>query len=209
MNPKAFSEIANAMDAFLATIEQGLEQTSAPSDLGEAEVDWTELTPDGRDRLAAFRRKVLVLQEDWRYLEEDLLSGTALPVNPEHEIERHFSENRSLWLLFQELRQAIAQIYPDVICYANTKWICFRRERNFLVVNVLRHHLDAGIAVGENHIHPRLEKRRTKRGYGGWNGWPVEYQGLRIKTVADLDEEFKSLVQHAHEKYGLLRGERG
>jgi hypothetical protein len=209
VNSKTLSEITNAMGTLLVTVEQGLEQSSASSDLGKVEADWIELTPDSRDRLATFRRKVLVLQEDWRYLEQDFLSGSTLPPNSEREIERHFSENRSLWLLFQELRQIISQIYPDVVCYANTKWICFKRERNFLIVNALQRHLDSGIAVGENYVHSRLEKRRTKRGYGGWNGWPAEYQGLRIRSATDLDEEFQSLVRYAYESYGLLRGERG
>jgi len=65
------------------------------------------------------------------------------------------------------------------------------------------------LKIGENYVHSRLEKRRTKRGDGGWNGWPAEYQGLRIKSAADLDEEFPNLVRYAFESYGLLLDERG
>ena len=209
MNAKAFSDVTVAIDALLAAVGRELEQPAALSASGDSETDWIELTPDSRDRLAAFQRRVLVLQEDWQYVKQDLLTGSAPVTNPEYEIERHFAENRPLLTLFLELRRVVSQSCPGVTCYANTKWICFKRERNFLIVNVQQRHLDSGIAVGENYVHPRLEKRRSKRGYGGWNGWPVEYQGLRIRSSADLDEEFTGLVQRAYENYGLLRGERG
>jgi predicted transport protein len=209
MSAKSFLEITAAIDDVLAAVDGELGRQTPPKGLGTSEVDWVELTPEGRDRLATFHRKVLVLQDDWQYLKQDLLLGSASTSNSEPDFERHFSNNRTLFALFQELRETVLQAYPNVSCYANTKWICFKRERNFLIVNVLHRHLDSGIAVGENYTHSRLEKRRTKRGYGGWNGWPAEYQGLRIRSAADLDEEFKNLVQYAYESYGLLRGERG
>jgi predicted transport protein len=209
VSAKALSEFTFAIDGVLAAVDRELGRQITPGGSETSEVDRVELTPEGRDRLATFHRKVLVLQEDWQYLKQDLLLGSASTANSEPDIERHFSNNRPLFALFQELRQAVSQTCPGVTCYANTKWICFKRERNFLIVNVLHRHLDAGIAVGENYVHSRLEKRRTKRGYGGWNGWPVEYLGLRIRSEADLDEEFKNLVQYAYENYGLLRGERG
>jgi predicted transport protein len=209
MCAKALSEITVAIDGMLAAVEGELGRQTTPRGSGTSEVDWVELTPEGRDRLTAFHRKVLVLQEDWQYLRQDVFLGSASTANSEPDLERHFSNSRPLFALFQELRHAVFQTCPDVICYANTKWICFKRERNFLIVNVLQHHLDSGIAVGEAYVHSRLEKRRTKRGYGGWNGWPVEYQGLQIRSVADLDGEFKNLIQYAYESYGLLRGERG
>jgi len=204
-----FSKITTAIDGVLAAVDEKLAQQPAPRNSGTSEADGIELTPEDRERLATFHRKVLLLQEDWRYLKQDLLMGSAFTASSEPDVERHFSNNRALFALFQELRQTVVQVCPDISCYANTKWICFKRERNFLIVNVLQRQLDSGIAVGENYIHSRLEKRRTKRGYGGWNGWPAEYQGLRIKSAADLDEEFQSLVRHAYESYGLLRGERG
>lgn len=206
---EVFSDVSAAISALLASVESKLVPQTRLNSTSSPETNGVELTPDNRDRLAAFRRKVLVLQEDWQFLEQDFLSGGIPPSNPEEEFERLFSGNRSLWMLFQELRQAILQICPNATCYANTKWICFKRERSFLIVNVLQRHLDSGIAVGENFTHPRVEKRRSKRGYGGWNGWPVEYQGLRIRATTDLDEEFRSLVHYAYENYGLLRGERG
>lgn len=207
MSTKAFLEITAAIDSVLAAVDGELGRQTTPRISGTSEVDWVELTPEGRDRLATFHRKVLVLQEDWQYLKQDLLLGNASTANSEPDIERHFSNNRPLFVLFQELREVVLRVGPSVSCYANTKWICFKRERNFLIVNVLHRHLDSGIAVGENYVHSRLEKRRTKRGYGGWNGWPVEYQGLRIRSEADLDEEFKNLVQYAYESHGLLSGE--
>lgn len=209
MCAKALSEITATIDGVLAAVEGELERQAIPKGSRTLEMDWVELTPEGRDRLAAFHRKVLVLQDDWQYLRQELFLGSVSTTNSEPDIERHFSNNRSLFALFADLRQTISRACPGVTCYANSKWICFKRDRNFLIVNVLHRHLDAGIAVGEDYVHSRLEKRRTKRGYGGWNGWPVEYQGLRIRSAADLDEEFRNLVQHAYENYGLLRGERG
>ena len=209
MSAEALSEISAAIEGVLAAVDGELRRQTKPSEAGTSEVDWLELTPEGRDRLTSFHRKVLVLQEDWQYLKQDLILGNAATANSEPDIERHFSSNRPLFALFQELRALVLRTCPGVTCYANTKWICFKRERNFLILNVLHRHLDSGIAVGENYAHSRLEKRRTKRGYGGWNGWPAEYQGLRIRSAADLDEEFQNLTRYAYESYGLLRGERG
>jgi hypothetical protein len=117
-------------------------------------------------------------------------------------IQPRFRENRVLERLFEAVHEEVRQVCPGAICYANREVICFKRSRIFIVLDVRKDSLDLGIAVGPQYAHPRIQARPTRGGKGGWNGWGPEYQGLRVRTPDELDEDFRHLVRLAYETYG-------